>query len=208
MPSPCPVCGQPHSSTHTCPGIATAAPSWTQQIPPRRFSLGHYFRQAVAIARLDEAAIVAASRDQNALFVGVLFWIFSQSLIFAAQLAPPLLRGAPIKWSAVPASFTIFLVFDAVIVLLQYGLCHGLALWWFQAQGAFIGILRAMALGSLVQWITIAPFAGPLVGTLWSIAILMRVLEAVDRIERRKALPLSVVAAILFWVIIALRSLR
>jgi hypothetical protein len=49
------------------------------------------------------------------------------------------------------------------------------------------GIYRAMLLGSIVTCLFPIPVVGPLIAGLWMIAILMRVFEEVDGIERMKA---------------------
>lgn len=202
MTSQCPVCGQTMGLTHSCPGPRPAAePDWKKWLAPSGFALGHYIRQSVAIARFEDGAIIAASRDPNAIFVGAFIWAVAQLLVFTAQLAPLVLRGVPVNWSVVPINFAVLIALYGVAVLAQYALCHALARWWFHARGDFAGIVNAMLLGSIVQWVYVIPYVGPPVARIWSVAVLMRVFEEVDGIKRMEAFGLALGTSVLFWVV-------
>ncbi len=196
----CPVCGQDYGLTHSCPG---AIPSIAAKecVRPAGFAAGYYFRLALAIARFDDAAILEASRDSNALHYGSFIWLVSALLSFANGIAGPLSQKPHINWLAVLVAAFVAILFSAIWTLAQYGICHLLARWWFHATGTYLGVLRAMLLGSIVLWLIVIPYVGFLVGGFWSIAVLMRVFEEVDGIERMKAFALAFGIGLVFWII-------
>jgi hypothetical protein len=204
----CTVCGQEIAGlTHTCPGslplVDVAADEWAA---PKGFALGYYLRMAIGIARFEDAPILAASRDEDALAYGALFWSVTRLAAYTAILYPQFSRmaartGDPIKLPVLVLSVLFFLILDAAWVLCQYGICHALARWWFGGRGTYVGILRAMLLGSIVFLTVIIPVAGPVIAGLWLIAILMRVFEEVDGIERMKAFGLAFATGMIFFVL-------
>jgi hypothetical protein len=202
MTTRCPVCGQEYGLTHACPGPITvdpaAAAEWNR---PEGLAAGHYLRLAWAIARFEDAAITAAAQDKEALFYGGLIWIIGQIFIFAGQLVPGVARGINVNWAAIVVGVVLMIFFDAILVLAQYGLCHLLARWWFGATGSYLGILRAMLLGSIVVWVAVIPLVGIFVAGLWALAVLMRVFEEVDGIERMQAFGLSFGVGALFMIL-------
>ncbi len=201
----CPVCGRTYGVTHSCPGPASAQTAIPTKWPvPSGFAPVRYFRQALAIAQLDDGAILAASLDKNAMFYGVALWLVGQLIVSARALwavaTPP---GAP-RGLVIAVSALFLIVVDALSVLLQYGLCHLLARLFFGARGTFLGVLRPLLLGSLVAWLVVLPYIGTLAAGLWSIALMMVVFEDVDRIERLQAFGLSAVVGGAFWVLAGL----
>ncbi len=197
----CPICGQSYGLTHSCPGAIAAPAAATEWIPPTGFAAGYYFRQALAIARFDDAAIFAAARDNAALLYGGIIWIIGQVLIFAAQLAPAVAQGKEINWFVWAIGVCIGILLDAALALAQYGICHLLARWWFSARGTYVGILRVMLLGSVVIWLVVIPYVGFFVFGFWHIAVLMRVFEEVDGIERMQAFALAFGVGACFWIL-------
>ncbi len=195
----CSVCGQTYGLTHSCPGGVTAAGDTAGEwIPPTGFAPGYYLRLALGIARLEDAAILAASRDDNALAYGAVNWLVANLLLFVGPIVTALYRGIPIKWAVVAVSIGIVIAFSSVITVLQYWICHLLARWWFGAHGTYLGVLRALLLGWVVQWFFVVPVVGILIASLWAIAVLMRVFEEVDGIERMQAFGISVGVSVPF----------
>lgn len=205
----CPVCGRPYGVTHSCPGPASAQTAIPTKWPvPSGFAPVRYFRQALAIAQLDDDAILAASVDKNALFYGLVLWLAGQVLgstvaLWGAATPPGVPRGLVIAVSAV-----FLILVNALSVLLQFGLCHLLARLFFGARGTFLGVLRPLLLGSLVAWLAVVPLIGMLAAGLWSIALMMVVFEDVDGIERLQAFGLSAVIGGAFWVLAGLLIAR
>jgi hypothetical protein len=188
----CPVCGRTYGVTHSCPGPPAAdsavAAKW---VAPAGFAPLHYFRQALAIARLDDGAVVAASRDRSAIVYGVLIWIFGQLFIFASSWWTRDTKSARVSLPVLLFALVFLVLLDMIFVLAQYGLCHLLARWWFRARGTYAGVLRPLLLGSVVTWLGIIPFVGIMIAGLWGIAVMMIVFEDVDGIGRLKAFGLS-----------------
>lgn len=195
----CPVCGRSYGVTHSCTGpVATETPLAAKWPVPSGFAPVHYFRQALAIARLDDGAVLAAARDKSAMLYGAIIWLVGQSLIFAGFLWA---GGRPLggfNWFALLFGVQILIVLDAILMLAQYGICHLLARWWFGARGSYVGVLRPLLLGSVVTWLGVLPFAGPILAGLWSVAVMMIVFEDVDGIGRLKAFGLSFVIGLFF----------
>jgi hypothetical protein len=152
----------------------------------------------LAIARLDDAAVRVASRDKMATLYGASFWVLGQLLILAGSLWAGGRAFARLNWFAKLLAVEFVILLDAALVLVQYGLCHLLARWWFGAHGTYKGVLRALLLGSIVTWLGIVPFVGVIIAGLWSIAVMMIVFEDVDGISRLKAFGLSAVVGLFF----------
>jgi hypothetical protein len=201
MPSECPVCGQSFGLTHNCPGAAAAPPPMALRISPGPFAVGYYLRLAFDIARFDGEAIVSASRDKHALLYGVVIWILLGVAGGIKPWIPVLLQGYVINWSAILVNLSIGLLALLAATFLQYAIYHGLARWWFGASGTYLGLVRAMFLSSLVSVASFIPVVGIPVASLWGVAILMRVFEEVDGIERMKAFALSAGLGIVTWIL-------
>jgi len=214
MPQQCALCGQSFGITHTCPGAIPSAtlPPETQWVAPTGFSPLHYVREAIGVARFEDTAILGASRDGIAFVYGSLFWLVGRLLIYGVPLTPyfrAVARGFEVPWARIIFVVAFSIAFDAALFFTQYGLAHLLARWWFGARGSYAGIFRAMLMGSIVMCAYVIPFVGPLVAGLWMIAILMRVFEEVDGIERMKAFGLSILINGLFFAIaLAIASSR
>jgi hypothetical protein len=206
MAQECPVCGQFYGITHTCPGAIPSATlaaeaSWES---PKGFSPLFYIREAIGVARFEDAAIKGAARDEVAMAYGAFFWLVSRLLVFSAPLVRifrAALQGYTINWIGIILGIAVSVLIDAAVFCIQYGLAHSLARWWFGARGSFVEILRAMLMGSIVLWIYPVPWVGPLAGSLWMVAVLMRVFEEVDGIERLKAFGLSFGIGMTFWLV-------
>jgi hypothetical protein len=169
---------------------------------PIGFAPLHYFRQGVAIARLDDGAVMAASRDKHALLYGTAIWIIGQLLLQVGLLWT---RGgglAALNWFGLLFAFGFLIVLDALVLLAQYGICHLLARWWFGARGTYIGVLRPLLLGSVIIWLAVVPHIGSLIAGLWGIAVMMIVFEDVDGISRLKAFGLSAVVGLFFQALV------
>lgn len=195
----CPVCGRTYGVTHSCPGPVTPAPTpWMARPAPTAFPSRHYFRQALAIARLEDAAIVAASLDKDALWYGLVIWFIGQLLVIGVQFLKALASGAPINWLVACLGSFMLISIDAAMMFAQYGICHLLARWWFGARGTYLGVLRALLLGSIVRWLMVIPYLGIFIAGLWGIAVMMVVFEDVDGIERLQAFFLSLGVGLIF----------
>jgi hypothetical protein len=195
----CLVCGRSYGITHSCPGTIAIASVGPRKWPvPSGFHPLQYFRQALAIARLDDAAVMTASTDKNALLYGSIIWILGQLLIIAGSLWGRASALARLNWVAVALTLLFLVLMDAILILAQYGICHLLARWWFGARGTYAKLLRPLLLGSVVTWLGVLPFVGIIVAGLWSVAVMMIVFEEVDGIDRLKAFGLSFVIGLIF----------
>jgi len=198
----CPVCGKTYGVTHSCPGApethAALPPKWQA---PTGFAPTYYFRQALAVARLDDGAIVAASRDRNAMLYGAIIWLIPQLLGFGLRLWHAAPRAGTVHWLSLLLDFLALVLVLGVLLLAQYGLVHLLARRLFGARGTYVRVLRALLLGAIVTWLALVPYIGVIVAGLWSVAVMMVVFEDVDEIERMQAFGLSLVVGIAFWVL-------
>ncbi len=221
----CPVCGNTYGISHSCPGPPTTefavAAKWPK---PKGFAPIHYFRQALAIARLDDDAVVAASRDKHALLYGGTIWIVGRLLAYFAGILWAGGGGlAKLYWIVLLLNLGFSLALELFLMLAQYGTCHLLARWWFGARGTYVGVLRPWLLGSIVMWLPVFSFTGMIIARLlgaglvwtaviasivmviaglWSVAVMMIVFDDVDGIGRLKALGLSCVLGFFFQVMV------
>jgi hypothetical protein len=207
MAQECATCGQIYGITHTCPGpvvSATLPPEkvWTT---PSGFAPLYYLRLAIGVARFEDAAILAASRDEMAFAYGAFIWVFSRLVLYSVPVFPlfrAAARGFTVNWSRIVVAIAISTLVDAMVFFAQYGLAHSLARWWFGARGTYVQVMRAMLMGSIVMFSLPIPFVGPIVGGLWMVAILMRVFEEVDGVDRLKAFGLSFGIGLTFWLFV------
>ena len=204
MSERCAVCGQTYGLTHACagPAAAIAAQAMVDEWkPPAGFAPLFYLREAIAIARFEDGAILSASRDSVAIAYGLIFWVFSRFVIYTVALSPFLragLSGRPVFLVQFALALTIAAGLDTVLFFLQYGTSHLIARWFCGATGSAAGIYRAMLLGSIVTCVMPVPVVGTLIAGIWMIAILMRVFEEVDGIERMQAFAISFLTGIAF----------
>lgn len=204
MAQECPTCGQTYGITHSCPGAiaSTSLPPEKEWTPPSHFAPFFYLREAMGVARFDDGAIKAAANDEMAFAYGAFLWLVGRLLIYGVPMWPrarAAMRGYEVNWAPLIVGLIVVIFIDAMVFCVQYGIAHLLARWWFGARGSYVAILRAMLMGSIVLWIYPVPVVGPLAAGLWMIAVLMRVFEEVDGIERMKAFGLSFGIGVLFW---------
>ncbi len=199
----CEVCGQEYGLTHNCPGpIAAATEARAAALeppPPLQLAPILYFKKGLAIARWDELAIQRASRDNNALLHGALFYLVGVLLIFALQVFRALNRGTSLSILGVILGAVTVAVFGFVWQLAYFGACNFLVKKLLGGTGTFLGILRPMLLSSFVLWLAVIPFLGLIAaGGWWGIAILLWVFEEVHQVERLKTLAILVALNVLF----------
>jgi hypothetical protein len=165
---------------------------------PAGFAPVRYFRQALAIARLDDAAVIAASLDRKAVLYGWSFWVLGQLLFLVGNLWARGKGLAEIDWGLAPFAVLFVVLLGTILMLAQYGLCHLLARLWFGAHGTYVGVLRSLLLGSIVTWLGVVPYVGVIIAGFWAVAVMMIVFEDVDGIGRLKAFGLSLVIGLIF----------
>jgi len=196
----CPVCGREYGIAHVCTGPnqgeAALAAEWAA---PAGFAPLHYFRKAIAIAALNEGAVIAASQEPQAIYYGACIWILGQ-LAFAISL---LLSTGTINagYGLILLNLLVRMFVGAPLILLQYAAVHFAARRFFDARGKLRGVLGPLLLGSIVTWVAgipVFPRVGLWVANLWSIAVMMICFEEVDRIRRLQAFGLSFALGFLF----------
>ena len=109
--------------------------------------------QAVAIARLDDAAIAQAAKDPKALAYGLGVSAMTVLIPGTIRVAGAVADDLPVNWLGLVIGTSVLIVMVAILTTFQMGACHLLARWWFQAQGSFIALLHPMFLGNIVFWV-------------------------------------------------------
>ena len=188
----CTVCGQSYGLTHNCPGIAPAVDAEELAPPPLlRFAPVHYFLQGVKIACWDDGAIRRASRDNNALLYGWIFWAIGNAIILVQAFVQQALAGRDVHWGVVTVIIVVLLLLFALVELGRVGVCHLLARWLCHATGTYLGVLRALLLGSVLTWLFAIPYVGWPAGSIGMVAVLMLVFEEIDGIKRSQAFGIA-----------------
>lgn len=196
----CAVCGQSYGLTHNCPGIA---PQMESEERPAKigFPPAYYFMQGWKIVFWDSAAIRRNSRDSNALFYGILFWIIGASLPLLFNIAVALSNGVTLDSHKV--AFSLAMVPSGILLeFLRFGICHFLAKRFFGGDGTFMPLIRALFLGSVASWLLFIPALGGLLAGIGSTIVIMVVFEEIDHIERLQAFLLAVGVNVGFAVLI------
>lgn len=205
----CDVCGLEYGLSHNCPGPLSAA---GQEIlaagleAPTNGGIGYYLGEAFKIVRWDDVAIRRNAKDRRATWYGVLIWIVAMLVVLAALSLPALRRALP-KAEPTALAFgvivgmTFGLLVMAVITLMQLGLCHLIAKWFFGATGKYVEVMRPLLLGWFVNCLALIPVAGTLLAAIGWTAVLMMVFEEVDGIGRLQAFGISAGINICFLIL-------
>jgi hypothetical protein len=163
--------------------------------PPTGFALLYYLRLAFKIVCWDDVAIRRASRDFKSGIYGLFFWISAAAIILAFTALPQMLRTMNFSGPVAIISLALGLIFGlfamGIITLVQLGLCHLIAKWFFGATGTYITVMRPLLLGWFVNTLILIPVVGMWAsGIAWT-AVLMLVFEEVDGIGRLQAFLIS-----------------
>jgi hypothetical protein len=191
----CAVCGMDYGLSHNGSGIAPLQTPEETAPPPSEFAPLYDLRLGFNIARWDDVSIRRASRHPNALPYRCAVWVVSVLVIFLGRALPAMIRRLPPSPAAVIIGMIFGLVFMLVymglIVVIQLGLCHVIAKWFFGATGTFVGVMRPLLPAWFVNCLILLPFLGMLAaGIAWT-AVLMMVFEEVDGIGRLQAFGIA-----------------
>src|SRR5215472_5394524 len=190
----CAVCGLEYGLSHNCSGIAPLQTAEDIAPPPSGFAPVYYLRLGFNIARWDDLSIHRASRDANALFYGLAVWAVSVLIILLRTAIPAferLERPVTVLLAGLLIGVVFMLAYMGVIVVIQLGLCHLIAKWFFGATGTFAGVMRPLLLAWFVNCLVLIPFLGMLAAAIAWTAVLMMVFEEVDGIGRLQAFGIS-----------------
>ncbi len=204
----CAVCGQSYGLTHNCAGVT---PQMESEERPAKigFPPAYYFMQGWKIVFWDDAAIRRNSRDPNALFYGILFWIIGASLPVFFNIAVARSNGVTLDPRNI--TFSLAMVPSGILLeYLRYGICHFLAKQFFGGDGKFMPLIRGLFLGSVVSWLIFIPVIGGVLAGIGSTIVIMVVFEELDHIERLQAFLLAAgvnigFAVLIYYVVSALR---
>jgi len=144
-----------------------------------------YFKKAIQIIKLHQAAMLEVAQDQNALRFGILVTAVGGALAFTPgkNLAAPL----------VGALFSILvLFFFAGFVHLFCGYTKG--------KQEFMGFVRIIAVAGILDWAVIVPYADGIVAV-WSIVISVTAAKEVYHLRQAKAVFAVIISAMLLWVV-------
>jgi hypothetical protein len=192
----CEVCGQDYGVAHNCAGVAAAYMTEEEAAPPPNgFAPLYYLRLAFKIVRWDDVSIRRASRDFKCGIYGLFFWVVAATIILAFTAIPQMLKSihssGPVLILGVAIGLIFGLIVMGIITLVQLGLCHLIAKWFFGATGTFIKVMRPLLLGWFVNTLILIPIVGMWAsGIAWT-AVLMLVFEEVDGIGRLQAFLIS-----------------
>jgi hypothetical protein len=192
----CEVCGQDYGLAHNCAGVAAAYMTEEEAAPPPSgFAPFYYLRLAFRIVCWDDVSIRRASRDFKSGIYGLFFWIAAATIILVFTAIPQMLMSMHSSGPAMMFGIAIGLFFGlfvmGVITLVQLGLCHLIAKWFFGATGTYITVMRPLLLGWFVNMLILVPVVGMWAsGIAWT-AVLMLVFEEVDGIGRLQAFLIS-----------------
>ena len=191
----CEVCGMEVGLAHNCSGIPPAQTPEEAAPPPEGIAPLYYLRMAFNIARWDDVAIRRAARDPDALFYGAIFSAISAAIIFLGTSLPKMLSrpgvsGDQLLWGVLLGLLFVWVTLSIVTVV-QLGLCHLIAKWFFGATGTFLGVMRPLLLGWFVNCLIVIPVVGTLASAIAWTAVLMMVFEEADGIERLQAFLIS-----------------
>lgn len=192
----CEVCGQDYGVAHNCAGVAAAYMTEEEAAPPPNgFAPLYYLRLAFNIVRWDDVSIRRASRDFKCGLYGLFFWIAAATIILAFTAIPQMLKSihssGPVLILGVAIGLIFGLIVMGIITLVQLGLCHLIAKWFFGATGTFVKVMRPLLLGWFVNTLILIPIVGMWAsGIAWT-AVLMLVFEEVDGIGRLQAFLIS-----------------
>jgi hypothetical protein len=201
----CAVCGMEYGLSHNCSGIAPLVTAEETAPPPTGFAPLYYLRLAFKIVRWDDVSIRRASRDPIALLYGAVLWAISVTIIFLYTALPklPSLPGTRLIARSIGliVAIVFMLALMGALTLVQLGVCHLIAKWFFGATGTYLAVMRSLLLAWFVNCLILIPYFGPLAaGIAWT-AVLMMVFEEVDGIGRLQAFGISAVINICFIVL-------
>lgn len=187
----CEICGVEYGLSHSCSGIAPPATEQEDTAPPQGMALGYYLRLTYGIARWDGPAIRRAARDTDSLFYGAVFCAITAAFIFLATALPQMVRDPAANqgkflWELVLGLLFVWLSLG-LIALVQLGLCHLVAKWFFGATGTWAGVTRPLLLGWFVNVLYVIPVIGPVAAAIAWTAVMARIFEEADGIGRRQS---------------------
>ena len=151
----------------------------------------NYIKQGIEIVKLNEKAMVSASKDNDATLGAVLI-----ALVGGVAGAIGTLSFMSIPLNA---------VFQVIGLFIFGGIIHLLAL-LFGGKGDYLGVIRPMGLAMVLSWISVIPFIGPmlmLVVGLWSIVVDVMIIKSVHGLSTLKA-ALCVLIRVIIAMVIAL----
>jgi hypothetical protein len=183
----CGVCRTEYLASHDCPGppVASAADGTA---PPASFALFYYLKETWRIVRWDDAAIRRIAADPRALPYGLLVWALTNIFVYGGSILVQSDRVHHLVGWRVAAGAIVALVASAILGLLQIGICHLFAKWFFAGDGHFINLLRPLLFATIVY--VFSPILSIVSALAW-IAVVMMVFEEVHKIEPLTAFLLS-----------------
>ena len=142
-----------------------------------------YFKRAVEIVKLNQAAMAQVARDPNAIRFGIAVTAVGGALAFVP--------GKTLAGVLVGAFFSILLLF------LFAGVVH-LFCGYSKGKQEFMGFVRIIGLSGIIDWAVIIPFAG-LAITVWSVIISIVATQKVYQLTRGKATFVILISALILW---------
>ena len=146
-------------------------------------SIRDYFKKAVGVVKLDQAAMADVAGDPNAIRFGIPVTAIGGALAF--------LPGKTLAGVLVGAFFSILVLF------LFAGFVH-LFCGYSKGKEEFMGFVRIIGLSGIIDWAVIIPFTG-LAITVWSVIISIVATQEVYQLTRGKATFVILISALILW---------
>ena len=148
-------------------------------------TFGDYVKKGWEIIKLNASVMSDVSKDESA---------FAMAIAFIA------LAGVATAIGTINI-FGIIInpIFTVILSFIGYGILHIIAL-LFGGKGTFKQLYSVLGIAALIQWVTVVPIAGPIVGfvaALWTIVITVVALKVVHTLSTVKAVIVVLIPIII-----------
>ena len=203
----CSVCRRNYATVHECPGTLYMG---DVSKPDNGFLLGYYLGEALRIFKLDHMAIRRIEHDRRSIFFSIPIFYIILWISVLPGLIVEMARDSELDLLTLIVAAILALIYPVVCgiaLLVQIGIGHGLARWFFGGQGSYVRLLRPYLFGSMLPAILGAvPIIGYYISGSGGLVIWMWIFEEVEGISRIQAFGI-VFICIIFLLILMLPAI-